>query len=1711
MLSNFHFFRSLSLSVSAVLLFACVARGQVLNVTDVTSTPIPGAGHDYIKMLGETVNPADGAVSIRVGTPVPPGRKLTLPFAFAYDSNGAHYPASISNLQIMWFSNTSILSNGGWGYSVPMLSAAYETRSFTTPYTGPTYSCNWYTDFVFQDPSGGRHALGLASISYDYSSGGVGSSGCTYFGIATVANGGDPLFLAVSGTQGGPSTYGTAPYLISDADGTLYHFPTYPHDLGSNQTFQELPDFVADRNGNEITYTDSGGGAFTALDTLGRTVVSSSGFGTTGNTVSIAGLSNPYTISWGSASYNYSVGASIVPGTSSHCSLIPALSGSQPVISSITLPNGTSYHLYYDSTYGLLNKVVYPTGGYIRYVWGMNAQSEVGSFTDTYGNPGACFEYYGTPVVLHRYVSFNGSTEVLQQDFTYSTQWNGAGWTSKKTIVKTSDLTPHGGSFQTTYSYSSVPAPYVPDEAGQFAAQIPVEQTVTYGDWNGSTARTVNKRWLDQYRLACQQTVLGSSSPYSMELFYYAPGAQLAEKDEYDFGTSCPSSNPQTAPTTSLLRKTAITYHSFVNTPLFTSTYYTGGAPIYDRPDSVTICRPSGTGPACPGSSWGVQVSQTNYGYDAGSLAPSNVQTGRDSDYTTSMNVRGNATSNSVWVNTTGSPLVWGYTYDDTGQQVSMTDPKGNLTTYSYTPDEFLACGPAPGSTNAYLTKITDAKGFTQSFTYRYCDGQLNSATDRNNQTTSYSYVDSLARLTQISYPDTGTITYTYNDGSPTSSIVTTRTMDSSGTTNIATQVFDAAGHVTRSQLNTDPVDCSGGADNTDTTYDGLGRAWKVSNPYCSGSPDPNSTGTTYYTYDALGRLSDEATKSIVYPDGSATSTTYSGSTSTIIDPAGKTRILGYDALGHLSAVTEDPGAAPHLNYSTTYTYNALDDLLTVTQGSQTRTFAYDSLSRLTSATNPESGTANYTYSVPGTVCSGDPSSVCTRTDARGITTYYDQHPNGSPCPYDALNRLVCKSYSDGTPAAQFFYDESSATLGSWASGSLAHPNGRLTHTITVNSSGTILTGTAQDYDQMGRVADFYQYFPTGCGNNPVCSSNYHYEYTGEVNQWTHPAGYTLTNTISPARRITEISSSLNDATHPPALAQSITYTAWGALSTLVNGAPGGGTGAQETYQYNNRLQPVMIELGTTGNHTADYCLVYNYYSGAWNPLSCTTPSQGTTNNGNVMGYWYQDYVNPSSFSHKASYTYDGVNRLSTATAKTLAGSTIWSQTYSYDQWGNGSCSGTGLCPSLTYNSQHNNRLATIGNYSFSYDAAGNLTYDPSNLSAHTYQWDAEGRVASVDSGSTWSFTYNALGHRVQWASPSGGELHLFDPEGNWLGNANSYTLVRFGERPLALYEGSQTYFNHVNALGSTSMFTNQTGGPQEDMLFYPWGDVWKSQGTGGYNFAYLPYRDLSTTTDITTARFISPNFGRWLSPDPLGGQLIDPQTLNKYAYVRNNPTTLTDPLGLYVCADDPLCKSKQDVAFENARQADLLSKNADVVRGAQSYGDPTKDNGVNVSFADLSRKGEGGETLSTLGTDASGSLRANSNVVINSNLSGTQLDAAVGHEGSHVADAQDVVNSIIDKGSSFTVGQNITWYSSEQRAYSVTDSILRSGNQTGHFYCGVDDCTLGIGLKLTGQIPGVVDQILAHGPTYKVKSNGQQLSSTNQGGSVVNGLVVPH
>ena len=57
--------------------------------------------------------------------------------------------------------------------------------------------------------------------------------------------------------------------------------------------------------------------------------------------------------------------------------------------------------------------------------------------------------------------------------------------------------------------------------------------------------------------------------------------------------------------------------------------------------------------------------------------------------------------------------------------------------------------------------------------------------------------------------------------------------------------------------------------------------------------------------------------------------------------------------------------------------------------------------------------------------------------------------------------------------------------------------------------------------------------------------------------------------------------------------------------------------------------------------------------------------------------------------------------------------------------------------------------------------------------------------------------------------------------------------------------------------------------------------------------------RDSESNLDNFIARYYSSAQGRFMSPDPLAGDIGDPQTLNRYAYVRNNPLILTDPSGM--------------------------------------------------------------------------------------------------------------------------------------------------------------------------------------------------------------------
>jgi RHS repeat-associated protein len=329
--------------------------------------------------------------------------------------------------------------------------------------------------------------------------------------------------------------------------------------------------------------------------------------------------------------------------------------------------------------------------------------------------------------------------------------------------------------------------------------------------------------------------------------------------------------------------------------------------------------------------------------------------------------------------------------------------------------------------------------------------------------------------------------------------------------------------------------------------------------------------------------------------------------------------------------------------------------------------------------------------------------------------------------------------------------------------------------------------------------------------------------------------------------------------------------------------------------------------------------------------------------------------------------------------------------------------------------------------------------------------------------------------------------------------------------------KGLHFYFN--DPLGSRRAQTDAFGLLEQTCASLPFGDGLSCTGSTTapteHHFT-AKERDTESGNDYFEARYLGSSMGRFLSPDPVGGSLANPQTLNKYAYVLNNPLTNTDPTGLYACKDgkDGACSSDQDKAYEASRQRDLQSKNADVRRGAAAMGDPGKEvvnargDKVTVGFADLGKSGEGGVTHSELGSNDKGDPISVSNVTINSNSRGTALDADVGHEGSHVADAQDMAGSITYTSTSFHVGQDISQYASEQRAYRVTDAIYRSANES-YNGCGNANCALGAGSSPIG-INGRIDSILRANPGIYHGPDGRPLTPQNPGGNVLS-IVVPH
>jgi RHS repeat-associated protein len=341
-----------------------------------------------------------------------------------------------------------------------------------------------------------------------------------------------------------------------------------------------------------------------------------------------------------------------------------------------------------------------------------------------------------------------------------------------------------------------------------------------------------------------------------------------------------------------------------------------------------------------------------------------------------------------------------------------------------------------------------------------------------------------------------------------------------------------------------------------------------------------------------------------------------------------------------------------------------------------------------------------------------------------------------------------------------------------------------------------------------------------------------------------------------------------------------ITYNAFG---DPVSDTLGNGLAESWGYDVNGRL--ASYSAGS----------MYSYSVGRW------PTGQVMSANDSVNGNW--------------NYSYDQLARLSCAWIGSACNSSATKAlSWTYDQYGNRWHQNVvaGSAPQPQYNFNTNNH-----NTSFTYDIAGNVINDGS----HTYSYDAEGRILSVDGGKE-AYVYNSRGLRTNdyIGNPSGGWTsyqRLYDLNGvpDALVDAGTTTLYIGEFNGVASYgrhigslqpysPGLDTLYLMADYLGTVREWISQQRAEYTSNATLPFGEGLTSGNTDNNGWEGIGglWMDGEDNTVHTPNRNYSVTPGQWLVPDPAGLAAVDwtnPQTWNRYAYVMNNPLSFTDPTGL--------------------------------------------------------------------------------------------------------------------------------------------------------------------------------------------------------------------
>jgi RHS repeat-associated protein len=851
----------------------------------------------------------------------------------------------------------------------------------------------------------------------------------------------------------------------------------------------------------------------------------------------------------------------------------------------------------------------------------------------------------------------------------------------------------------------------------------------------------------------------------------------------------------------------------------------------------------------------------------------------------------------------------WTYTYDAYGDQMTLKDLLGDVSTTcynaigwktaSYPPRAGAITCATPPQTSPYYTiysyvqtnsqtdefgdvqMVTDPLGHTTKYAYD-ADRNLVSETDGDSNTTTYVYdlANEQTQIKRADSPQTTLITNYNSDG-------TVNYQEDGKNNKTLTYGYDSVGRLTSEE----------DADNNTTSYtlDGDGNVMTTQLP---GGSCPSSACISN-TYDA-----DNELKTVTYSDGltpDITNITYdsdarrltmtdgTGTTGDVWDSlgrptseqngAGATVGYGYDLMGHLTGITYPDSllvtygydtadrlitVKDSLGHTTTYAPNADSfDTSVAYQNGVTASQTPDDADRLMAVTDKHNATtlASMTYTrdgnnqLTGETDSGLPQvaqpftyTPLNQVKAAGSSSYgYDQADN--------LTTLTNGTNQLFDPADELCW--SASTSGSSCS---SPPSGATT--FTYDSRGDRIkstTGSASSiygYDEASRLASF---------TSPTQSATYTYDGDGVrmsktvnsiVTRFTwDSAGSTplLLNDGTTDYVYGANGTPIEQVTARPAITligESSATAATGAASLTVS-LPSGAQAGDQIFVDSTQSSTTVVTPPST------YTLVKSVASGG------TSPKAGTS--------VFRHTVVPGDTS--VTLTYTGTTSVK---AVVLADYRGIDPSLPVDVVGSGSTAGgtTVVAPSVSAAYANDQLLIFQG---------------------------ARGTFAA----STWTAPSGTT-ERVQVNSQANVSAGLADQALTAPGATGTRT-SSFGASTnlttviLAISQPPTVLFYQSDQLGSNRMLTDSAGVVRGTFSYDAYGNLIGSSGSYSTPLGWAgQYRDAETGLTYLRARYYDPVTAQFMSRDPALSSTRSP-----YAYVANNPLNASDASGRSVDDSD--------------------------------------------------------------------------------------------------------------------------------------------------------------------------------------------------------------